>query len=129
MKKDSIPQYDQTVDFIRDFYPDVTADALEYSILNIQGSVESDKSIKTTYFGNESDLIYSIDHTGWELIIQSIRVAENCIVITRMERENATSDWTNISFTTGLNYDNKEAGETWFSAKNGEYIKQHIILD
>ena len=129
-EEDSIPQYDQTIDYIRDFDSDVSTDVLEYSILKIHGSVESDKSIKTTYFGNGSDLIYSIDHAGWELIIQSIRVAENCSVITRMERANSDSDWININFNTGLNYDNKEAGnETWFSANAGDYIKQNIVID
>ena len=126
-EEDSIPQYDQTIDYIRDFNADINEDVLEYSILSIHGSVESDKIIKTTYFENGSDLIYRKDFTGWELIIQSIRIAENCAVITRMERPDSNSDWININFNTVLNYNNKELGnERWFSAKDGEYIKQNI---
>ena len=131
---DCIPQYDRTINYINDFdsriTDRITEDELEYSIIKIQESIKSDRTLKTTYFGNESDLIYSIDNEGWELIIQSIRVADNCIVITRMERANTNSEWINISYSTGLNYKVEDLGrEIWYSAKNGEYIRQNIATD
>lgn len=127
---DCIPKYDQTIDYIIDFDSTVTEELLEYSILKIQDSIKSNKNITTTYFGNKSQLIHSISDTGWELIIQSIRIAENCIAITRMERADSKSSWTNISYSTGLNYENNQSGkEIWYSANEGEYIRKNITLD
>ncbi|WP_018343851.1 hypothetical protein [Cytophaga aurantiaca] len=127
---DSIPRYDQTVDYIIEVDSTITEEDLEYSILEIQDSIESDKSIKTTYFGNESQLLYRIDYDGFELIIQSIRVAENCIVVTRMERPDTKSEWINISYSTILNYKKEHSGEeTLYSAKAGEYIRKNILED
>jgi hypothetical protein len=127
---DSIPKFGDTIDYIKRVEISITKNKLDYSIVKITGSVQSDSTLKTIYFGNESELRYYIDYEGRELIIQSIRIAENCIVITRMERDNLNSEWTNINYSTGLNYENELHGqEIWYSAKNGEYIKKIITND
>jgi hypothetical protein len=129
-ENDSIAQFGDTIDYIKRADSSITENELEYSILKIQGSIKTDSTLRTIYIGNESELRYFVDYEGLELIVQSIRIAENCIVITRMERNNLNSEWTNISYSTGLNYKNESFGrEIWYSANKGEYIKQNISTD
>jgi hypothetical protein len=127
---DSIPKFGDTIDYIKIVDLSITENKLDYSIIKIIDSIQSDSSLKTIYFGNESELRYYLDSVGRELIVQSIRVAENCIVVTRMERDSLNSEWTNISYSIGLNYKNELHGqEIWFSGKNGEYIKKILTND
>ncbi len=127
---DSIAQFGDTIDYIKRVDKSITENDLDFSIIKIQGSLKSDSTLKTIYFGNESELRYFVDYEGRELIIQSIRIAENCIVITRMERDNLDSEWINISYMTGLNYKNELHGrEIWYFAKDGEYIRQNLKND
>jgi hypothetical protein len=126
-EENSIAKFGDTIDYITEFDVFVNAELIEYSLLEIMNSLKSDMKLKTTYFGNESELRYLKDSTGWELIVQSIKVTTNCIVITRMERNGIDSEWKCINFTTGINYINEEYGkEIWLSAHKGEYIN-HII--
>ncbi len=129
-ENDSIEQFGDTIDYIKRVDISITENDLEYSILKIQGSIKSDSTLRTTYYGNETEFRYFVDYEGWELIVQSIRIAENCIVINRMERDNINSEWTNISYLTGLNYKNESHGrEIWYSATKGEYIKRNLNND
>ena len=120
---DTIPKYDDTVKYILDNDNSLKKESIEYTLLTISESSKSDKIEKITYIGNGNESRYTKDYTGWELIVQSIKVAENCIVITRMERENALSEWHNISYSTILNPSTDK--EIYYSS--GEYIKDIIV--
>ena len=87
---------------------------------------KSDFVTRTNYYGNDTTVVYRKDKDGFELIVQSIRVATNCIVITRLERPNSFSEWANINLNIGLNYNGDEGEEKWFSSKNGEFINKPI---
>ena len=129
-ERNNIAKFGDTIDYIKRFEDSITENDLDYSILKIQGSLESDSILKTTYFGNETELRYLVNNDGWELIVQSIRIAENCIIINRMERDNVNSDWSNISFSTGLNYKDESNGhEVWYSATKGEYLKKILVIN
>ncbi|MDP1725360.1 MAG: hypothetical protein Q8M15_01150 [Bacteroidota bacterium] len=129
-ENDSIAQFGDTIDYIKRVEISITENDLDNSILKIQGSIRSDSTLRTTYYGNETEFRYFVDYEGRELIVQSIRIAENCMVINRMERDNINSEWTNISYSTGLNYKNESHGrEIWYSATKVEYIKRNLIND
>lgn len=129
-ERNTIAKFGDTIDYIKRFEDSITENDLDFSILKIQGSLESDSILKTTYFGNETELRYLVNNDGWELIVQSIRIAENCILINRMERDNVNSEWSNISFSTGLNYKDESNGhEVWYSATQGEYIKKILAIN
>jgi hypothetical protein len=104
----------------------VPLDHLEYTLIEISNSIHSDHSIKTNYFGaGQSEVTYRKDKSGFELIIQSFKIATNSIHITRMERNTFDSDW-KISSSIGLNYEKKSGEEIWYSATKGEFIHQTL---
>lgn len=127
-ENDAIAKYDKEQYYILDFNPDISLDELEYTTVELTNSNKSDFVTRTNYYGNDTTVIYRKDKNGFELIVQSIRVATNCIVITRLERPNSFSEWTNINLNIGLNYNQVDNGkEKWFSSKNGEFINKPII--
>jgi hypothetical protein len=120
---DAIPKFWDTIEFILENDKSIKKESIEYTLLTITESLKSDKVEKITYLHNDNELRYTRDFKGWELIIQSIRVATNCIVNTRMERENAESEWHNVSYSTFLNPSTDR--EIYYSS--GEYIKDIIV--
>jgi hypothetical protein len=120
---DAIPKYGDTIKFILENDKSIKKESIEYTSLTISDSLKSDKVEKITYLHNDNELRYTIDFKGWELIVQSIKVAENCIVITRMERESVLSEWHNISYSTLLNPSTDN--EIYYSS--GDYIKDNIV--
>jgi hypothetical protein len=130
LEDDAIAKYDQEGNYILDILPGIQFDDLDYTTVELTGSINSDFVTKTTYYGNDTKVIYRKDKSGFELLIQSIQVAINCIVITRMERQNNSSEWTNINLNVGMNYNkNDQDEEKWYSSKDGELINQRIPLE
>ena len=127
IEDNAIAKYDQEHFYILDYNPDISLDQLEHTTIELNGSNKSDFITKTNYYGNDTTVVYRKDKNGFELIIQSIRVTTNCIVITRLERPNSISDWTNINLNVGLNYKKDDDGEEkWFSPKKGDFISKLI---
>jgi hypothetical protein len=120
---DAIPKFGDTIEFILESDNSIKRETIEYILLTISESLKSDKVEKITYLHSDNELRHTRDFKGWELIVQSIRVATNCIVITRIERENAESEWQNVSYSSVLNPSTD--AEMYYSS--GEYIKDAIV--
>lgn len=125
--EEGIPRFNKAKDYLQELAKTVPLDKIESTIIEIKNS-DNDQIIKTTYFGKgQSELTHRKDKKGYELIIQDIRIATNCILITRLERDNSESEW-KFTSSIGLNYETHHAGqEVWYSSSKGEFINQILI--
>lgn len=125
--EEGIPRFNKAKYYLQELDNSIPLDKIETSIIEIKNS-EHDQIIKTTYLGKgQSELIHRKDKNGFELIIQDIKIATNCIHIIRLERDKGESEW-KITSSIGLNYEIHHAGqEVWFSSSNGEFINQILI--
>lgn len=125
--EDGIPRFNKAKDYLQELDNSVPLDKIESTIIEIKNS-DNDQVIKTTYFGTgQSELTHRKDKNGFELIIQDIKIATNCIHIVRLERDKSESEW-KITSSIGMNYETHHAGqEVWYSSSNGEFINQILI--
>ncbi len=124
---DGIPKFNKAKDYIVEFDSTIQLEEIEQTIIEVRNTIDNEYQIKTTYLGRgQSEVTHREDNDGYELIITSIKIATNCIEITRMDRVNKSSEW-RISSTIGLNYEKEHLGqEIWYSATKGEFINQVI---
>ena len=123
---DGIAKYNEEWFYILDLISNLKVSDFEFTTVELRGSLKSDFLIKTNHYGNDTIIIYRKDKNGYELMIQSLKIAKNCLVITRMERENSTSEWININLNTGVNYNKNDENEKWYSLSNGEIMDKFI---
>lgn len=123
---EAIAKHDNEWQYILELNPLLCIQDFEYSSAELRGSKNSDFIIKTNHFDNETKIKYRKENSGYEIIIQCIQIAKNCISITRMERDNFHSEWKNININLALNYNGGE-NEKWYNSKKGDYINQIII--
>ena len=116
-----IPKYDDPRQYVTSVNKDTDSHQIEQTEITISNSIKSDTVIKTTYFTEITKLIHRKDKDGFELIIQEIQVADNCIVITRMERDNVNDSWKNVNYNIGLNVFDNQTNERWFNSLKGEF--------
>ncbi|NME72808.1 hypothetical protein [Flammeovirga aprica] len=127
-EEDGIEKYSDPREYINEYDNNsVLLDELDYVTILISESIESDKRIKTIYYDKgESRFIHRKDKNGFELIIQSFKIAENGIFNCRMERESSIKEW-KIQSGIGLNYKVEHRGEEkWLSLLKGEFIKKEL---
>lgn len=126
-EEDGVPKFDEAKGYLTSFDNSISLDTVEQAIIEIKNSNDNDHTIKTFYLGQGSSLIiHREDKNGYELIIQSIKIANNCAVVTRMDRNDSSSDW-RISSSIGLNCELENIGEEkWYSVINGEFINGNI---
>lgn len=87
------------------------------------------KTITTHYFANgQSIMINRKDINGYESIIQSFKIANNCVLTSKIERNNHSDKWL-IQSSIGLNYEETHVGnEKWYSPLKGEFLDTTITI-
>ena len=115
-----IPIYNDAREYVSAFDKGIDVQTIEWTKLIFSNSIKSDGFIHAKYFPKNSLFLHRKDVKGFELIIQDIQVSENCVVVTRMERENSESEWKNINYSIGTNINGAE--ERWLNPLKGELM-------
>lgn len=116
-----IPKHSDARQYVTDANKNIDTNQIEQTEIIISNSVKSDTIIRSKYFTEITKLIHRKDKNGYELIIQEIQVADNCVVITRMERDNVNDNWNNVNYNIGLNVFDSQTNERWFNSLKGEF--------